>query len=477
MFDPIGSCRLDLPSGEIARGDALRIRTLATWACIKLMPGFLFLRQRSEFIQGWELATQAGGALESGVSAGAVGIAGAPAVGTWMMLPELSDARTQTVLPSNDTLYGMALLELDRQGPVVLGVPAGFPDGRYWSVAVMDAFLNNVAHLGPKWTGPNAGEHLLVGPGWEGEEPDWAASVIRVPTNSVCLYTRVLVGYDDGDLERVRSWRAQITLTTVAERDGGHAPIVETADLVHGDLRTLRDPFRFLELGFDHLDRNPPPAQDAWLVALLRSAGFDSLHGGQRRDAVAGGFRDAQLILDAAVSGEQRHAGWTVPFAHTAEQGPWVLQQAIVQLRAIGSNDPAEAIYQFADRDADGQPLDASAGAVYELRFEADSLPPLDEPGFWSVAMYKTSDSYLVPNPLGRYSTRVSRPGFARDVDGSASVVFAVDRPVSVPEANWLPAPSGEPFQIGLRLYYPSAAIREGRWSPPPVKRRADARA
>lgn len=477
MPNPIGGFRLDLSSSETAQGDALRIRTLATWACIKLMPGFLFLRQRSEFIQGWELAASARGALGSGVSAGAVGVAGAPAIGTWMMLPDLADARTQTVLASNDTLYGMALLELDRQGPVVLGVPAGFPDGRYWSVAVMDACLNNVAHIGPKWTGARAGEHLLVGPGWDGEAPGWAASVIRVPTSSACLYARVLVGYEDEDLERVRAWRAGLTLTTLAEREGGRAPTVETADLVHGDLRTLRDPFRFLELGFDHLDRNPPPAQDAWLVALLLSGGFKhALRDGQQRNAVADGFRDAQLILDAAISGEERRAGWTVPFAHTAEQGPWVLQQAVVQLRAIGSNDPAEAIYQFADRDSDGEPLDASVGAVYELRFDADSLPPLHEPGFWSVTMYRTSDSYLVPNPLGRYSTRVSRPGFTRDADGSATVVFAVDRPAGVPEANWLPAPAGESFQIGLRLYYPAAAIREGRWFPPPVQRLADAR-
>jgi len=125
---------------------------------------------------------------------------------------------------------------------------------------------------------------------------------------------------------------------------------------------------------------------------------------------------------------------------------------------------------------APGRPLDASAGAVYELRFAADSLPPLDEPGFWSVTMYRTSDSYLVPNTLGRYSTRASRPGFTRDADGSATVVLATELPERVPEANWLPAPADEPFQIGLRLYYPATPIRDGSWFPPPVRRRADNR-
>ena len=122
---PIGGFRLGLPPAEIAHADALRVRSLATWACIALMPGFAFLRQRSEFVQGFEAAARAGGALGEGASAGAVGVAGASAIGTWMMLPEPSDARTQTVLASTDTLYGMALLEFDRHGPLVLDVARG----------------------------------------------------------------------------------------------------------------------------------------------------------------------------------------------------------------------------------------------------------------------------------------------------------------------------------------------------------------
>ena len=93
----------------------------------------------------------------------------------------------------------------------------------------------------------------------------------------------------------------------------------------------------------------------------------------------------------------ERRDGWDVPFAHTGEPGPYVLEQAITQLRAIGANDPAEAVYVFTDRDTDGAPLDTSGGMTYELRFEAGDLPPLEEPGFWSATMYKASDGLLVP--------------------------------------------------------------------------------
>ena len=44
-----------------------------------------------------------------------------------MMLPNLTDERTHTVLPMNDSLYGAAHVELDRLGPVLIGTPGEPP--------------------------------------------------------------------------------------------------------------------------------------------------------------------------------------------------------------------------------------------------------------------------------------------------------------------------------------------------------------
>ena len=224
---PIGTFNATLDREEIEEGRALRVRTLAAWAFIYLLPGFLFVRQRSEFIQGWEMAANAGGPLGGGVSAGAVGVAGAPALGSWMMLPNLTNEQTQTVLPMNDCLYGAAQVELDRLGPVVVTVPADLPDGRYYSVALLDAHMNNFAHLGPKWSGDGAGEYLLVGPEWDGDTPSWATGVIRSPTASAVLFHRALVGYEPGDIDVVRNWRQGFTLTTLAQRENPDRPAEE----------------------------------------------------------------------------------------------------------------------------------------------------------------------------------------------------------------------------------------------------------
>ena len=235
-------------------------------------------------------------------------------------------------------------------------------------------------------------------------------------------------------------------------------------DLAHGDLRSLDDPQEYLRLTLEHVDRNPPPIEDSWLIELIRTVTEvpERLH-----EAVAGGFADAQLILDGAISGAERRDGWTVPFKHTGEPGPYVMEQAVTELQQVGANDPPEAVYLYAERDGEGNVLDGSGGGVYELTFPEP--PPMEEGGFWSLTMYGM-DEYLVANPLGRFSTRISRPGFQLGQDGSATVTMSAELPDGVPEANWLPAPEAQ-FMVCLRLYYPGKPIRDGEWLPLPLRR------
>jgi hypothetical protein len=35
--------------------------------------------------------------------------------------------------------------------------------------------------------------------------------------------------------------------------------------------------------------------------------------------------------------------------------------------------------------------------------------------------------------------------------------------------ANWLPAPKGQDFSLYIRAYWPTAAVMDGLWTPPPV--------
>lgn len=283
----------------------------------------------------------------------------------------------------------------------------------------------------------------------------------------MCLLHRALVRYTPGDVEQVRRWREGFTIEPL-DLDG---PPAQCDDLVHEDVNELADPWRFLAIGFEHLARNPLPTPAGWALELataeeLLSARLDPA----LRGAVEQGVEDAQAMLDATLTTWPRRNGWMVAEPDLGLPSPRVLQAAAMELFQVGTNDLAEAAYFFADTDGDGVPLDASGGTVHELRFPADDLPDVHEGGFWSLTMYGP-DSLLVPNPIDRYSTRPTRPGFVTDDDGSVTITVSHALPDGVPEANWLPAPDG-PFRLGLRLYYPGPAVVACRWTPPEVHQR-----
>ena len=95
-------------------------------------------------------------------------------------------------------------VELDLLGPVVLSVPTNIDD-RYYSVAVMDA------HMNTRPTSDRAGRATMRSTcsscRRDGTVPD-GMQLVRVSTPSICLYNRMLVRFEDGDLDRVRRWQA-----------------------------------------------------------------------------------------------------------------------------------------------------------------------------------------------------------------------------------------------------------------------------
>lgn len=466
---PFSEFTTDLDAHGIEASRAAEARSLALWGYLLLRPGMEFVRQRSNFILGWQQAAQASGALTSGVSAGAVGRADRPALGSWMILPDLTSPATQTVLPSNDALYGAAHLELDRQGPLVVTVPANVDD-RYFSVAVMDAHLNNVAHIGPRWTGDGPTAALLVPPGWDGDVPQ-GLMVIECPTVSIGLYNRMLVGFEAGDLDRVRAWQADLRISPLAAwPDVDAVPDdVDVSDLVHPEVNTMTSASDYLSLGLGHLRRNPLVEQAAWLSAMVEQAQLDT--DPALADAVEEGADEATRLIDATLTTWPRTNGWMLPDARLGRPNSEVLRSAAFQQFQIGSNDVEESVYFFVDADDRGQPLDAADGREYTIRFTGPTFPRHHEQGYWSLTMYD-AHSHLVANPIDRYATRPTRPGTEVDPDGGVAYVLSDHRPVGVSEANWLPAPAGR-FRLGLRLYYPDVdAIRQG-WAPPAVVRRA----
>jgi hypothetical protein len=109
---------------------------------------------------------------------------------------------------NHDTLLTVGWLDLSK-GPQVLHVPDF--SGRYYSVQFTDPFDVDFAYVGTRTSGTQAGDYLLMGPGWKGAVPQ-GKTPISSPNNSVLVIARILV-YSDSDLSTAHSLAKQIQLT------------------------------------------------------------------------------------------------------------------------------------------------------------------------------------------------------------------------------------------------------------------------
>ena len=106
----------------------------------------------------------------------------------------------------------------------------------------------------------------------------------------------------------------------------------------------------------------------------------------------------------------------------------------------------------------------------YVIRFDKDATPPVQ--AFWSITMYD-ADSFFVANPLNRYAVSSWMP-LRKNADGSLEIYVQAESPGADKESNWLPAPSSGPFNLTLRMYWPTEAppsIVDGSWKPPAITR------
>ena len=140
-------------------------------------------------------------------------------------------------------------------------------------------------------------------------------------------------------------------------------------------------------------------------------------------------------------------------------------QRALAARAGLWGNHGYEAAYAMVYRDGDGDALDGANR--YEPRFEHE--PPVG--AFWSVTMYDDAEFYLVANPIDRYSIGDRTPGLHRDADGGLTLVLQHDEPAEAERrVNWLPTPAGG-FRPILRMYEPDAAVFDGRYQLPPIRR------
>jgi Uncharacterized conserved protein len=134
--------------------------------------------------------------------------------------------------------------------------------------------------------------------------------------------------------------------------------------------------------------------------------------------------------------------------------------RAMIALGGLGANPTDVAIYAKTGVDVNQKALNGQNN--YVLHFE--SLPPIQEGGFWSVTAYG-SDDFLIANELNRYCIN-DRSAFVLNEDGSLDIQLSDTAPEK--QANWLPVGTGD-FHLFLRIYLPDTEAVKESWTAPSV--------
>ena len=374
--------------------------------------------------------------------------------------------------PNQDVVYGVGAIALD-VSPVVLQVP-DFGE-RFWVYQVVDTRTDSFAQIG-KMYGTTPGFYLLVGPNWKGEVPKGITRVFRSTTNSGLVAPRIFQDDTPDDKRAIQSVLTGITMYPLAEYDGrmkstDWANLKRVPAAESGDTETpWVVPDKFVdELAAVFADAPPMPGEEAryaQVLAVLEAAKNDP----KIKQAMTDGAKEADVelvkpLFDFRNYGQQLPHHWST-ISNEAAFGTDYFTRTAVAKSNILVNSPNETKYFYQDLDADGTRLNSKNR--YTVTFPKDGTPPVN--GFWSLSIYN-QHHFFVANPINRFSIGTKNKDLKLAADGTLTIYVQATEPTDPEQrANWLPAPKGD-FSLYVRSYWPKAAITEGTWTPPPVKR------
>ncbi len=385
------------------------------------------------------------------------------------------DASFRTVVrPNFDTLYSSAWLDL-AQGPVILSLPD--MKDRYYLMPMLDMWSNVFAAPGTRTSGNRAGHFAVTPPGWSGALPEGVERIVA-PTPHVWIIGRTQTN-GPADYEAVRTAQTSYKLTRLV--DWGKPPVAPAVTISPSiDMQTppkvqvdKMKPADFFRSGVDLLAENPPQATD-WSqltrlerIGIQRGKPFDvgSLDPAIRA-AVEEGAADGLKLMEerGGVIGKMVN-GWQIN-TNLGVYGNDYFARAVVAQRGLGANQPQDAVYPLNLLDAEGKPM--MGENRYVVSFKKGELPPAE--AFWSLTMYD-AEGFPVANPINRYALG-DRDPLVFNADGSLDIAVQNEDPGAEQRANWLPSPAHGPITMTLRIYAPRPEALDGRWTPPPVRRR-----
>ncbi|MDA9468272.1 DUF1254 domain-containing protein [Bradyrhizobium sp. CCBAU 53415] len=373
---------------------------------------------------------------------------------------------------SFNSLWSFAFLDL--QEPKVVS----FPDGKGIPTAfrLLNFWTDVVGTGGSRTPDRNAGDYLVVGPGWNGAVPPNIKEVIRCSTRyGVFIVEMAAAGPQE--FPKIHPLQDQLKITPLSAWGKPYTPPAEVPVDPNADPTTTPyDQVRLMpgELYFRYLAMllkdNPPYPADTSRLEWLRKLGIEpgkELDPSKLDPAVRKGINaaPAEVWMKFATGPFTMNApnGW-INMLTIGRFGADYQTRAYVAYMGLGAGLAEDIIYPTAFVDADGNALDAAHNYVVHFDKAFMALPGN---GVWSLSAYR--ENFYVYNSLQRYGLPPGNPKY--NADGSLDLYVQAKSPGRDKEANWLPLPPSGMFNLTIRIYNPTREALDPACKFPPIRK------
>jgi hypothetical protein len=430
-----------------------------------------FLRGVETFLNGMPATSME--ALRRGLAA-----IGARNSNQVVIMDQLMDSNPLFLTGNTDTVYCTTFLDLKKDGPTVVEIPAGAGPG-----TVNDAFFRFVIDMGPP--GPDkgkGGKYLILPPDYKGKEPKGYFTAKSTSwVNWIILRGFLVDGKPDSSSKLFREGVRIYPLAKAA-----NPPAMEFINGSKKVFNTIHaNNFEFFEELHTVIDREPVEMLDPELRGLFSAIGI------QKGKPFAPNARMKKLLTEAAAvgNGTSRAMLW-----YERDKSAFLYEDSYWKRGFVGGsyeylkddglggrnmdartqffyfatvNTPAIVMkligkgskYAWGYLDAKGNYLDG--GKTYKLNLPKD--PPAEK--FMSVVVYdpQTRSELQTTQPFpGKNNTRDK---MIVNNDGSIDLYFCPKAPAGK-EANWIQTVPGKGWFCLLRLYSPTEAWYDKTWRP-----------
>ena len=226
---------------------------------------------------------------------------------------------------------------------------------------------------------------------------------------------------------------------------------------------------------FSHFGSGP---YSIGLTASESEDGFTGSSAAIKERFIEKGFENAKQVVEAISSNSNANGDtndWTINTSlgqYKPSYTGWVTAAGVANA-GLGANLASDGTYPQISIQSHGENI---RNKDYAITFEAKSLPPINEPGFWSVTVYN-SDNSILRCPLnnfyvdhcnkkknhtasgGVYALGSNQFSYQQQyADAPLTLNLSATQPLRTNDQYGIPTPRSGNFTVVMRLYNPVPA-------------------